>query len=96
MSLSFLLPPLTHSLKLLKLSELPFLSAVYCSCGDAINCGDEDHPDGDWGVKDDKCLASCGGVGGSSSYADACEIHGKIEAGKSYDTDYCCKNVPCS
>ena len=48
----FCSPPLTHTIKLLNLPELPFVSPVYFSAGEANNCADENHANGAWAVKE--------------------------------------------
>ncbi|MBK9038501.1 MAG: right-handed parallel beta-helix repeat-containing protein [Bdellovibrionales bacterium] len=52
---------------------------------------DANHPAPHWGVKGGQCLASCGGIGGTSAFADACSNHGKVDAGRAYDVPFCCK-----
>jgi len=69
--------------------------APYC-CGVVVPCGDADHPEPDWGMRDGKCLSSCGGLGGTSSSEVQCAVNGKLDAGKAYDAEFCCKKVPCA
>ncbi len=45
----------------------------------------------DWGQKNGKCLASCGGIGGKVSYNEPCVQHGKADVGVAYDVPFCCK-----
>lgn len=44
----------------------------------------------DWGDRATKCLPSCGGLGGLSSYNEPCSSHGKQDKGQAYDAPYCC------
>lgn len=44
----------------------------------------------DWGDRAMKCLPSCGGLGGTSSFNEPCAEHGKQDKGLAYDAPYCC------
>lgn len=44
-----------------------------------------------WGYKGDVCIRSCGSLGGTMSFDDACSNHGAYEVGKAYDVAYCCR-----
>ncbi|MCB0361764.1 MAG: c-type cytochrome, partial [Bdellovibrionales bacterium] len=46
---------------------------------------DANHPAPHWGVKDGKCLGSCGAIGGTAAFTDPCSNHGMLDAGKAYD-----------
>lgn len=52
---------------------------------------DANHPAPNWGVKNNQCVASCGGIGGTAAFGDSCSNHGMTDAGVAYDTPYCCK-----
>ena len=59
-------------------------------CCAPITCGDAAHPSPNWGLKDGLCLPSCGGIGGTAGYDDACSEHDMIDAGAAYDAPFCC------
>jgi len=43
-----------------------------------------------WGERAGVCRPSCGGLGGSASFVDACYTHGLEDAGVAYDVPFCC------
>lgn len=47
-------------------------------------------PSPDWGDRATKCLPSCGGLGGTSSFNTPCAANGKQDKGQAYDVPYCC------
>ncbi|WP_413290457.1 hypothetical protein [Bdellovibrio sp. HCB337] len=54
-------------------------------------CNPATQPAPHWGVKNGKCLRSCGGLGGTRGFTTACSLNGMIDAGPAYDVPYCCK-----
>jgi hypothetical protein len=44
-----------------------------------------------WGDKNGQCLKSCGTLGGTRTFTDACSAHGMVSAGVAYDAPYCCR-----
>jgi hypothetical protein len=55
-------------------------------------CDQQSKPFPNWGDRGMECLASCGGIGGKSSFNTPCADNGgKADAGRAYDTPYCCK-----
>lgn len=59
-------------------------------CCKPISCGDAAHPSPNWGTKGGLCLPSCGGIGGTASFTDACSNHDLVDVGAAYDVPYCC------
>jgi hypothetical protein len=57
----------------------------------APTCDPKTQPAPHWGVKNGQCLPSCGGLGGTSSFATPCAQNGKVDAGAAHDVPYCCK-----
>src|ERR1043165_467255 len=59
----------------------------------AGTCDPDTQPDPDWGMKNGNCYKSCGALGGTSSFGDACSRHSAVDAGIAYDVPYCCKQA---
>ncbi len=61
-----------------------------CKAGMPGACDPATQPAPAWGMKNDRCLASCAAVGGTSAFTTPCEQNGMLDAGEAYDVDYCC------
>lgn len=59
----------------------------------AAVCNAVTQPAPAWGEKNGQCLSSCGGLGGTSSFATPCAQNGKVDAGAAYDVPFCCQDA---
>jgi hypothetical protein len=57
-------------------------------------CDPTSQPAPHWGERNGECLPSCGSLGGTASFDDACANHGLMDAGRAYDVSFCCKATP--
>ncbi len=44
-----------------------------------------------YGMRNDVCRRSCGAMGGTTSFYDACSAHGLADVGIAYDVPFCCQ-----
>jgi hypothetical protein len=63
----------------------------FCCKAGASTCDPATQPAPNYGVRNNRCLPSCGGIGGTAAYPDSCANHGMVSAGESYDSAFCCR-----